>query len=121
MADKTGAGTAEVKEPAKDVKPDVKEEKKEEKDVDQKKQEGPPKDSLRWNEVYGSWKSAERQLKEREKDIDALREHNRDMSVAIEEIKASKADRVSEPSPVPSENRDGYSDCNEKKLLDIEE
>jgi len=81
------------------------------------KGEGPAPDTPRWNEVYGKWKDTARKLEEREKDVEAIREHNQALEARLNAVEKGKADRPQEPEPDPSVDPDGYKKWHEMKRL----
>ena len=99
-----------VKEPAKS------ETKTEERRKDDR-EDGPPPESPRWKEVYGKWKATERKLEERDKDVEAIREHNRALENRLNQMEATKADRPPEPEPDPAVDPDAYKKWHEMKRL----
>jgi hypothetical protein len=81
------------------------------------REDGPPPDSPRWKEVYGKWKATERRLEEREKDFDAIREHNQALEARLNVVEKNKVDRPSEPEPDPAVDPDAYKKWHEMKRL----
>jgi len=79
--------------------------------------DGPPPNTPRWNEVYGKWKATERKLEEREKDVEAIREHNRALEERLNRVEATKADRPPEPEPDPAVDPDAYKKWHEMRRL----
>lgn len=72
----------------------------------QAKPNEPPEGSPRWREVYGNWKSAQRTMGEQQKDIETLREHNRKLAAAMDNLNRSKADKPADVPPDFSEDPD---------------
>lgn len=89
----------------------------EEKKAEAKPKDGPTPDTPRWNEVYGKWKATERKLEEREKDFDAVREHNRTLEARLSAVEQHKADRPQEPEPDPAVDPEAYKKWHEMARL----
>lgn len=92
---------------------------KKEEAAPKKKQEDPPKDSERWNQVYGRMKFYERENAEKEKDLEALRNHVSSQQRKLDEL----TKQVSAPRPVeapdPEQDPKGYQKWHELQLLDL--
>ncbi|HTG45206.1 MAG TPA: hypothetical protein VK633_11815 [Verrucomicrobiae bacterium] len=105
----------EEKEPP---KPKAEEKKPEESPKEKEaKGDGPAPGSPRWNEVYGKFKATERKLEEREKDFEAMREHNQKLEARLNAVEKGKADRPQEPEPDPAVDPDAYKKWHEMKRL----
>lgn len=80
------------------------------------KEHEPPPQHERFKEVYGKMKDYERQLQESQRDIDALREHNKGLAAKMEEI--DRKNKYSElgPEPDPGTDPEGY-----KKWRDLKD
>jgi hypothetical protein len=104
MTEKSESGTVEessAKEEGQKEVPLSSEKAKEEVKADVDKKEGPPPGHPRFDEVYGKWKKVERTLAEKEKDIEALREHTFKLDEALRKIKEEREDvDIPEPDPV---------------------
>lgn len=101
--DKPDSGTATIedeapaeKEPQKED-PSLTKPKDEAGDEDKKNQPAPG--SERWNEVYRKSKTMERMLTEKEKDIEALREHNKALEARMTDLETKKSLPEKEPDP----------------------
>lgn len=125
---KPDSGAAvEHEDPALDEKedqpqPDVKEKPEAEKPKPDAKKEdarddGPAPGTPRWNEIYGKLKASERKLEERDKDVDAIREHNRMLEARLQTLETTKADRPPEPEPDPAVDPDAYKKWHEMKRI----
>lgn len=120
---KPDSGTAlKHEDPAEEIEQDLPDEKNEEKakPEDRRKEDsadGPPPGSARWNEVYGKWKATERKLEERDRDVEAIREHNRALENRLNQLEVKKADRPAEPEPDPAVDPDAYKKWHEMKRL----
>ena len=106
----------EQPKPKDQPKPKTEEEKADEQ-VKGAKGDGPAPNSPRWNEVYGKFKATERKLEEREKDFEAIREHNRALEARLNAVEHNKADRPQEPEPDPAVDPDAYKKWHEMKRL----
>jgi hypothetical protein len=62
----------------------------------------------RFKEVYGKMKALERENEEKQKDIDALRNHSRQITTRLEEIEKKKADRPAPVAPDPIAEPDAH-------------
>ncbi len=99
-------------------KPKAEEKKGEESPKDKDaKSDGPAPGSPRWNEIYGKFKATERKLEERDKDVEAMREHNRALEARLSNVEKTKADRPAEPEPDPAVDPDAYKKWHEMKRL----
>lgn len=118
---KPETGTATEEEaPAAEEKEQPKTKSEETKTEEPKKEakgDGPTPDTPRWNEVYGKWKATERKLEERDKDVEAMREHNRALETRLSAVETNKADRPAEPEPDPAVDPDAYKKWHEMKRL----
>jgi hypothetical protein len=68
----------------------------------------PAADHPRFKKVYGRMKGLEREIAEKDKDIEALRNHSRDIITRLEEIEKTKADRPTPKAPDPVADPDAY-------------
>jgi hypothetical protein len=119
--DKPDSGTATLEEET-----PAAEDKKEEQSLTKTKEEGVPEDkknepqpgSERWNEVYRKSKTFERMLTEKEKDIEALREHNKALEARMNEWEKKKD--VPEKEPDPEVDPAGYKKWRDHKEAERE-
>jgi hypothetical protein len=88
------------KEERKEEPPEKKEEAPPPKKEEKKGDFNPSPDHPRFKEVYFKMKDHERELREREKDVEALRAHSEQLAAALQEIKESKKAEEPEPDPV---------------------
>lgn len=84
--------------------------------AEEKSANEPPPKNERWNQVYFRMKDAERRLSEKEKDIDAIRSHNKKLEESLEELKVQKADKSAEVPPDPAIDPDGYKQWHEFQI-----
>ena len=74
---------------------------KEEKHLEEarKSQDKIDADNPRFKEVYGKMKAHERALEEKDKDIEALRDHTEQLASQLKKLQEGKEDRKPEPEP----------------------
>ena len=73
-------------------------------------------DNPRFKEVYGKMKAHERALEEKDKDIEALRDHTEQLASQLKKLQEGKEDRKPEPEPDKELEPEAH-----KKWLEIKE
>ena len=89
-------------------------------DLAKKNQEKLDAEHPRFKEVYAKMKDHERALSERDKDIEAMREHVQKMERQVAEIKEKKADKALPEEPDPIVDPEGYKAWNKLRRAEDE-